>query len=479
MEGEALLWYQDVVDGSIFNSWDSFVKALLARFGPTAYDDPMEALTRLKQTSTVAIYKAQFESLSNRLKGLSDRLKLSCFMTGMKDEIRLPIRMLNPINLNAAFSLAKIQEEYLWASRKSWKYNGLSGGKIQQEKSVDSTIVQRRHIPVKKVFSSQMDEKRRRGLCYHCDEKWNPTHKCKNLIVHLLQVDQEVSDPSGVNEDELSVGDEDGHAVVQEEGEEGVEVSLNAISGYSTRNAMRLHGRIGACAVEILVDSGSTHNFLDPLVVQKAKLRIERDSSLQVRVDDGTKVLSRGKGEEVVRIQGSKFSIPFDVLSLGGCDIVLGVQWLKTLGSIHWCFTKMSMSFRLGKEDVVLQGISTGTIDVLMGDKWLKPDFVNGQGWFLQLMGVDQKVAPEFTPGIITELLNAYPRVFFEPVAFSPNWAFNHPINLKEWANPVFGRPYRYPHYQKAKIEKIVKELLASAVVRHNQKSFFITCFTS
>lgn len=86
------------------------MKALQVRFGPTAYDDPMEALTKLKQTTTVATYKAQFQSLSNRLKGLSKKHKLSCFLSGLKYEIRLPIKMLNPINLGATFGLAKIQE---------------------------------------------------------------------------------------------------------------------------------------------------------------------------------------------------------------------------------------------------------------------------------------------------------------------------------------------------------------------------------
>ena len=62
----------------------------------TAYDDPMEMLTRLRQTATVAMYKAQFEVLSNRIKGLSLAHKLSCFLSGLKDKIRLPVRMLNP-----------------------------------------------------------------------------------------------------------------------------------------------------------------------------------------------------------------------------------------------------------------------------------------------------------------------------------------------------------------------------------------------
>lgn len=111
-------------------------------------------------------------------------------------------------------------------------------------------------------FSHHKWMKKRKGLYYHCDEKWNPTHKCKNPNVYLLQVSQEVSDSFMVNEDELCLREEEGHADVgQEEGEESVEVSIHAISGCSANNAMKLHGRIGAYALEILVDSRNTHNF--------------------------------------------------------------------------------------------------------------------------------------------------------------------------------------------------------------------------
>lgn len=41
------------------------MRALLLSFGPTAYEDPMDALTRLKQTTLIAAYKAQFEVMSN------------------------------------------------------------------------------------------------------------------------------------------------------------------------------------------------------------------------------------------------------------------------------------------------------------------------------------------------------------------------------------------------------------------------------
>ena len=66
------------------------------RFESTTYDNTMEVLTRLRQTSTIALYKEKFEVVSNRIKGLSPLYKLSCFLSGLKDEIRLPMRMLNP-----------------------------------------------------------------------------------------------------------------------------------------------------------------------------------------------------------------------------------------------------------------------------------------------------------------------------------------------------------------------------------------------
>ena len=90
-------------------------------FGVTTYDDPMEALIRLKQTSTMIAYKGNFEILSNRIFGLSESHKLSCFLSGLKDEIRLSVRMLVLKTLNKAFGLAKIQEEYLSNGRKGFR----------------------------------------------------------------------------------------------------------------------------------------------------------------------------------------------------------------------------------------------------------------------------------------------------------------------------------------------------------------------
>ena len=97
----------------MFRDWEAFIKVVHVRFGATTYNNPMESLTRLKQTSLVITYQGQFEAISNGVRILSEPHKLSCFLSGLKDEVRLPVRMLGPKNLSEAFGLAKMQEEYL------------------------------------------------------------------------------------------------------------------------------------------------------------------------------------------------------------------------------------------------------------------------------------------------------------------------------------------------------------------------------
>ena len=119
MDGEALAWFQEGGETGLFKDWETLVEAIQIRFGTTTYDDPMEALTRLRQSTIVVAYKLEFEALTNRIRELSPRHKLSCFLSGLKDDIRLPVKMLNPSTLNAAFGLVKIQEEYLLANKKN------------------------------------------------------------------------------------------------------------------------------------------------------------------------------------------------------------------------------------------------------------------------------------------------------------------------------------------------------------------------
>ena len=136
LDDDILVWFQDCEHD--LNFWDDFVRTIQLRFGPTSYDDPVELLTKLKHINSVE-YIDQFESLSNRIRNLSDMHKLSCFMSGLKDEVRLAIKMQGPRTLGEAYALAKIQEEYLAtvkrSTRLSYKANKSNWGQSSSQQA--------------------------------------------------------------------------------------------------------------------------------------------------------------------------------------------------------------------------------------------------------------------------------------------------------------------------------------------------------
>ena len=54
------------------------------------------------------------------------------------------------------------------------------------------------------------------------------------------------------------------------------------------------------------------------------------------------------------------FSFP-----LGVCDVVLGAQWLHTLGPILWDFVELRMSFSVSGEKHTLRGLQLGSLNII------------------------------------------------------------------------------------------------------------------
>ena len=92
-------------------SWEDLTRALLHRFGPTEFDDPSEALTRLKQTTTVEVYQDEFERLSQLIDNLPDTYLIGCFIAGFKDEVRLDVKIKKPRTLPEAMGVTRLVEE--------------------------------------------------------------------------------------------------------------------------------------------------------------------------------------------------------------------------------------------------------------------------------------------------------------------------------------------------------------------------------
>ena len=68
----------------------------------------------------------------------------------------------------------------------------------------ESKTDQKVKLPLQRLTSAQMEERRKLGLCYNCDEKWQMGHRCKGAKLFLLEgCDMEIEQKSGVQLVEL------------------------------------------------------------------------------------------------------------------------------------------------------------------------------------------------------------------------------------------------------------------------------------
>ena len=77
----------------------------------------------------------------------------------------------------------------------------------------------------------------------------------------------------------------------------------------------------------ILIDSRSTHNFLDAALVPQLHIHVDTSQILEVKVANGVVIKTQGICKAVfIRMQGETFMVHLHVLPMGGCDLVLGTH---------------------------------------------------------------------------------------------------------------------------------------------------------
>lgn len=227
--------------------------------------------------------------------------------------------------------------------------------------------------------------------------------------------------------------------------------------------------------ITILIDIGSTHSFLDPEAAKLTGLLIEPAKAILVSVADGNKLVSTAICNKFVwSMQGHQFQTNMRLLTLGGFDMVLGVDWMKTYSPLLFYFDKLQLTFKKDGKEITLTGGAERASLRQMTAKALKRFILkNKQGLLGQLFSVIAQAIPEVQPDpSITTLLQQFPDVFQEPKGLPPVRKQDHTIPLKLNTEPVAQRPYRVPYVQKAVIEKLVAEMLKSGIIQPSQSPF-------
>ena len=166
-------------------------------------------------------------------------------------------------------------------------------------------------------------KKRAKGLCYSCDRKYTKGHKCVEKKLFYVDCEEEKE-----NEQERSKEED----LLQEQSLDKEEmnptISCNAIAGITTQT-IKIEGHIKKKKVIVLIDSGSTHNFIHCKVAKKLNCFLYLAPECQVMIANGGTINCFGKCHNIKLSMGEYvFTSPMLSIPMGGADVVLGVQWL-------------------------------------------------------------------------------------------------------------------------------------------------------
>ncbi|XP_061361978.1 uncharacterized protein LOC133305749 [Gastrolobium bilobum] len=415
MDGTAEDWFHWMERNHRLTTWDSFVNALRSRFGPSKYRDLRGELGRLAQQTTVEEYQKLFEQLCNQIVGIDDLTLQSYFESGLKTEIRKEVRLHLPESLEDAISLAKVVEDKLTdrAPSRFGPYRNFTSNNSSNQPGllptpangiVPYTPPSKTNIPIKRLSSAEMAEKREKGLCYYCEEKFHRNHKCKGQMFLLLIQDED--------EDEIEVELE----VTNEKigGDDEIPgISLHAMAGQYSSSTLRLKGLINKKPVQVLVDGGSTQ-------------------------------LCPGAHGEISGIRGSAHTS----IQGAGAEVVLGVQWLSLLGDITTNYKKLHLKFKKNGQVIQLQGEPRLQVDTIELHQLRRLTNSDAVATYYQLQAIQQEPpleqgSKECHSPAIQQLLQEYEDVFATPQQLPPVRVEDHQIHLEPGTKAVNVRPYR------------------------------------
>jgi hypothetical protein len=413
MTSDAAQWYALVERNHGTPEWAEFVKLVNQRFGPPLRGNTLGELIQLKWDTTIADYQNRFLALVNRCTGLSEKQQIDIFIVGLRNPLKTDVELEQPATLDNAMALARAYEQCLVMTGDSparvtfrpqtsrpaptTKVLALPASPAPTAQQGAATATPR----LRRLTAAELAAKCEKGECFNCTEKFSWAHLdvCPMKGLFLLELD-------AATPDDLD--------------EEKPLISLNAITGISATKTMTLHVHLLDSVVEALVDSGSTHSFISADTASRLHLQPVYRPGLQVIVANGDRVASVGICRDVhIVIDKDEFLLDFFIISLAGYEMVLGVQWLRTLGPILWDFGRAQMSCWRDDHQAIWHGVSARR-SVTSANATVSTD-------------------------LLEALLDEYTDVFSIPTGLPPPRRHNHRIHLLPGTTRVAVRPYWYP----------------------------------
>ncbi|XP_028754553.1 uncharacterized protein LOC114714022 [Neltuma alba] len=491
MDGDVLPWYQMLEKVGRVPDWAALAKAIELQYGPSKFDCARSQLFKLTQaevSGVLEVYNSKFMTLANRTEDIPEAALLDCYLGGLNPDLKRNVLVQRPTNVLSAMALARLFSDatgsgisVLVTESKSRPHTSTSTmmspkaiipysgphtnaatSQTSGSKANLPPLLPKPNIPpIKRMTAAEMQVRREKGLCYTCDAKFSPAHRCPNRQLMMLLHDDEEDVPA-IEEVELKEPEMTIH-----------HLSLHALRGTQGPATIRFNGEIEGTKVQILLDGGSSDNFLHPRIVRHLKIPVELTPEVKVLGGTG-RILTSSElvNDTPVQIDGHILHMSCFVLPVAGVDMVIGADWLETLGPHVADYSTSTIKFLLGDQFITLKGYRGPAANQAQCHHSIRLTNTEAIAELYMLHPVMDEPPLETIPSDMKEVIANYSDVFAVPHGLPPERSREHSIDLLPGTSPVKVRPYRYPVSQKDEIERMVEELLSEGLIQPSVSPF-------
>lgn len=178
-------------------------------------------------------------------------------------------------------------------------------------------------------------------------------------------------------------------------------------------------------------------------------------------------------GKFMWQSEGHKFSANLRIIPTGGCDVILGHDWMWDHDPVTFHLKKNCLGLiKVGKK-LMIDAEKDETSLKLMSGKGIKKLLQKTTGGIItQLFHIKAYRAKVDVPEHLQAILRDFEEVFQEQQDLPPIRSLEHKNEVKEGVKPMFIKPYRQSHFLKNEVERLVKEMLDQGLVSPSSSPF-------
>jgi hypothetical protein len=433
------------------------MEEMIAHYEDTRSNTFFSQLINLKQKGLVTEHIENFQRLNIKVMDIPDEHLIELFIGTLKDNIQHEVLLWEPKSLENAFKVARNVE-----SKNMAIANRRTNPNIYRENNAPSS----KTTQPTRLTPQQLEEIKAKGLCFNCNSKYNKGHKCGEKTLFYIDCEEEEEQEQEPSQDE--------NVEAISSKELTPTISCNTLVGISIPQTLKIEGYIKKKKVIVLIDSGSTHNFIHYKLAKALNCFVYQMPEFQVMIADGGTINFLGKCNKINLTMGEYvMNSPMISIPMGGLDVVLGIQWLQSLGTMDFNFQELFMKFSLEGKEIELRGITGKPRKVISSNGTTKLLKKGHQGVIGQLFSLDVQTSKPSIPQYLQGIIDKNTKVFEDILkGLPPTRNHDHEIHLIPRSVPPHIKPYRYPYAQKSEIEHMVDEMLAASIIRPSQSSY-------